>query len=80
MVVKHILTENSAYEINEEEMTLVRRPILGEAMFGDNTPIKLLEYEVALGSPMRALCVEEGRTFLRTTTKVLSIMKVEESV
>lgn len=80
MVVKHILTENSAYEINEEEMTLVRRPILGEPLFGDNTPIKLLEYEVALGSPLRALCVEGDRTFLRTTTKVLSIMKVEESV
>lgn len=76
--IKHVLTENSAYEIDETNKTLTRRPILGDAMFGDNTPIELLDYQVALGSPLVAACKEEGRTFIRTTSKVLSIMTVEE--
>lgn len=80
MVIKHILTENSAYEINEDKKTLVRRPILGDELFGDGTPIPYLSYEAEVGSPMRAICFEEERVFQRTTTRVLSIMTVEEAV
>lgn len=75
--VKHVLTENSAYEIDEVAQTIIRRPILGDGLYGDSLPISYLSYEVEVGEALRYIWMLGDEPKIRVTSRVLTIMNVE---
>ena len=77
--VTHVLTRNSAYEIDEDAQCITRRPIMGDGYPGDNKPVRAVNLSLCLGQSMTYKGMIDGRMGEITTSTVISIMRVKTS-
>lgn len=77
--VTHVLTHNSTYEIDESAKTITRRTILGIEFPDDGVAIPYTSCKAYLNEPLVAHHILDGKSQTLTTSRVLSIMRVEMS-